>query len=136
MLSATRERASEVTWRIVVTVPAEKDLKSTKGDSIDLFFRVKARDVNGAMVYRNITGAIVTSQVRLAAEATSVQFAFTCTLADQTTTPGGVLIHASPTQTTGVVGDSSVYDVQIAFTAEDVRTVLAGTITWIPEVTR
>lgn len=123
-----------------MTQPAALDIALYQGDSFDLFVRVKARDTGGTMVYQNLTGATPKCQMRAAKNNPTVLIEFTCTLSNQTTTPGGVLIHATPANTLGLVATSpgapNVWDLEILYSNGDKKTILAGNASVTAEVTR
>lgn len=119
-----------------MTTPATFNITMTRGDSYDLFFRVKARDAGGTLVYQNLTGATVTAQYRETVDSVSALASFVATLSDQGTMPGGVLLHLSPATTAALTQLTGVWDCQIAYSADDVKTVLSGTVTVNKDVTR
>lgn len=123
-----------------MTKPATQDIDIYQGDSFDLFVRVKARDAGGTMVYQNLTGATPKAQIRQSKSNVTVLVEFTCTLSNQTTTPGGVLVHATPAQTAALAATSpgapNVWDLEILYSNGDKRTILAGNASVTAEVTR
>lgn len=119
-----------------MTTPATFDISIYQGDSYDLFFRVKARNALGDMVYQDLTGATGKAQVRADKTTATVAAEFTCTLSNQSTTPGGMLLHLAPAATTGLTITAGVWDCQITYSNGDVKTVLAGNVTVTKEVTR
>ena len=120
-----------------MTTPATLDLSIYKGDSFDVFLRIKTRNpTTQVMEYKDLTGATVKAQVRTAKGAATADAEFTCTIQDQVATPGGVLLHLDPTQTSAMtLTKAGVWDCQVAFSATDVRTVLAGAVTLTQDVT-
>lgn len=119
-----------------MTTPATYAPEIYQGDSWDLFFRVKARDGSGNMVYQDLTGATPKSQLRATAASGTVLAELTCTLSDQGTTPGGVLVRLSPAQSAALVPGTAEWDCEILYASGDKRTVLKGTATITAEVTR
>jgi hypothetical protein len=119
-----------------VTTPAKFDPEIYQGDSWDLFFRVKARDAGGNLVYQDLTGSTAKAQFRVAASATTILAELTCTLSDQVATTGGVLVRLSPAQSAGLVPGNAKWDCEISYPNGDKRTVLAGDVTVTAEVTR
>lgn len=119
-----------------MTTPASYDLAIYQGDSYDLFFRVKARDTNGVLVYQDLTGSTVKAQYRANAASSTVLLEFSCSLSNQSTTAGGVLVHASAAQTTALAVMTGMWDCQITYPSGDVKTVLRGNVTVTTEITR
>lgn len=119
-----------------MTTPAVFDPEVYQGDSWDLFFRVKARDAGGNLVYQDLTGATPKAQFRPNAASSTITAELTCTLSNQSTTPGGVLVRLSPAQSAGLAPGNLVWDCEISYSNGDKRTVLAGAVTVIAEVTR
>lgn len=116
--------------------PGTHDLDIYKGDSFELFFRIRETDVNGDPAgYVNLTGRVPKAQIRASASSGTVLAEFTAALADQTTAPGGVLLTLTPAQTAALT--NGVWDVQLTTTATgDTKTYLRGTVTVTDEVTR
>lgn len=121
-----------------MTKPATQDIEIMQGDSFDLFFRVKARDAGGTLVYQNQTGNTCKAQYRATkSSASPVLVEFVCSMANQTTTPGGWLIHATPALTAGLSPTTNgVWDVEISYANGDKKTVLAGAVTVFAQVTQ
>lgn len=119
-----------------MTNPAPLDLTIYQGDSHDIFFRLKARDGSGNMVYKDITGCTVKAQIRATKDAATPLAEYTATLSDQTTTTGGCLLHLDPDVTAAIVADLGVWDCEVGFSATDKKTILAGNVTFTKEVTR
>jgi len=124
--------------------PAKHDIEIRRGDTYELFFRVRTRvwnpttEVWEAGAYRDLTGYEVTAQLRTAADAATVEIEFTCVLTNQTTVPGGVLVRATPAQTQALIITAGVYDVQLDpdGTGDDKYTYLEGDVTITKDVTR
>lgn len=119
-----------------MTTPATFDIELYQGDSYDLFFRVKARDNTGSLVYQDLTGCTAKAQIRPNAASTTVSVEMSATISDQTTLTGGVLLHITAVQSAALTITNGVWDVQITYPSGDVRTVLAGTVIVTAEVTR
>lgn len=119
-----------------MTTPATFDLSIYQGDSYDLFFRVKARNGIGDLVYQDLTGATAKAQIRATKETASVLAEFTCSLSNQTSTPGGVLCRLTPATTAAITATAGVWDCEILYANGDKKTVLAGNVTFTKEVTR
>lgn len=119
-----------------MTVPAPKDLTITRGDSVDMLVRFKMRDVNGLMSYPVlVAGDVGKAQIRSTADSVAVLAEFTCTNVDQGTTPSGVFLHLTSAQTTSIVATAGVWDFQITFSNGDCKTILAGEVTFIKDIT-
>jgi hypothetical protein len=93
-----------------------------------LLFRLK--DDDG--VYLDLTGCTPKSQVKDSVGGTLI-VEFVADLADQTTTPGGVLLSLDHTAATGVA--NGVWDFQVTYPDGSVYTYLYGTVTVTGEVT-
>lgn len=123
-----------------MTTPAPKDLTIYQGDSFDLLVRVKGRNAaTGVMEYLNLTGVTPKAQVRANEAATQVLAEITCTITDQVATPGGVLLHLDPaiTQTIALTTTQKhKWDLQLQWSATEVRTVLKGNVSVESDVTR
>lgn len=126
--------------------PYQHDIEIYRGDTFELFFRVRTRVWNPALnggaggyepgPYRDLTGFAGTSQVRSTADAVDpAALDFTVTIADQITTTGGVLVRATPALTAALVISAGVYDVQLA-DGTDKFTYIKGGVTVDPDVTR
>jgi hypothetical protein len=122
-------------------VPASQDITIYQGDTWDdLFFRVRNRVYNSstgeyeAGSYVDLTGYTAKAEIRPTPGGNLI-VAMTVTLSNQSTTPGGVLLSLTPTQTAGLPTSGGVYDVQLTSGAGVKRTYLAGKVTVIPEVT-
>jgi hypothetical protein len=120
--------------------PAEHDIEIYRGDTFELFFRVRTRTWDGTAwvpgAYRDLTGFTPTAQMRSSADAADpAALTFVCTLANQTTTPGGVLVRATPALTAGLAIMAGVYDVQLS-DGTDKFTYLKGAVAVDPDVTR
>lgn len=116
--------------------PGTHNLEIYKGDSFEIFFRIRNTDANGdPAAYVDLTGRVPKAQVRASASAGTVLAEFTATLANQTTAPGGVLLTLSPAQTAALT--NGVWDVQLTTTATgETKTYLRGTVMVMDEVTR
>lgn len=116
--------------------PAPLDLEIYKGDTCEVFFRLRAKNTDGtAGAYINLTGCTPKAQIRATSVALPVIAEFVATLSDQNTVPGGVLLKLSPATTAAIVATSGVWDAQITNAATDVSTYLAGTVTFTSDVT-
>jgi hypothetical protein len=118
--------------------PADYNIEIYKGDTYELFVRVRERLANGDPGdYLDLTGATGKAQVRASEASPTVVAEFTVTLGNQTLTPGAVLLSLSSAETTAMVlASAGRWDFQITFADGKVRTLLRGTATLILEVTR
>lgn len=117
-----------------MALPAQKNITIYQGDTYELIFRLK--DTNGD--YVNLTGCTAKSQIRATASTGTVAAEFTATILTQSgATLGGVSLTLSAA-TTGALSLTTpgVWDVQLTWPDNTVRTYLAGTVTLTREVTR
>lgn len=122
-----------------MTTPAKQDIKIRRGDSWDLFFRVKGRSALGDLVYLDLTGCTPKAQIRATSESATVLQEITCTLTDQNTLPGGVLLRLEDSDTSDLAATTSAkWDVEIKWPGVngDRKTVLEGTVTVTTDITR
>ncbi len=105
--------------------PVIKDFTLVRGDSKDIYVGLGR---NGSRI--NLTGCTITGQARVTEDAATADLTFVCTLANQTTDPGGAICHISKTESALVTATKLGYDIQVAFAnGIDTTTFLAGTIT-------
>lgn len=117
--------------------PATLNLDIYRGDSKDVYFRVRDKNTDGSPgPYKVLTGATPKSQIRADKNNPAVLAEFTASLDDQVARPGGVLLHLTGAQTTAITPDTAVWDVQVTHANGDVTTYLAGTVTITGDVTR
>jgi hypothetical protein len=122
--------------------PAAKDIVLYQGDDYSFFFRVRERvwdDFTNQWVpgnYVNLTNWSGKSQIRATASSGTILAEFTVVFPNQATTPGGVLLQLTDTQTAALVNPTAVWDVELVNTTNERRTFIAGIVTVIPEVTR
>lgn len=121
-----------------MTTPAPQDITLTRGDSWDMLFRVKGKDALGDLIYLDLTGCVATSQIRENEDAAAVVATITCTLTDQVTLPGGVLLRLEDTDTAAIIVDSAMWDVEIKWPGVngDRKTVLSGLVSMTKDITR
>lgn len=119
-----------------MTVPAPFDISVYQGDSFDLLLRIKVRDTSGTLIYQDLTGATAKAQIRATASSSTVLAEFSCSLTNQSTLPGGVLIRLTNAQTTAINADVGVYDAEVTYANGDRHTFISGKVTFIKEVTR
>jgi hypothetical protein len=114
-----------------VTTPATQNITIKRGDSFDLFFRVKGRNAQGDLIYLDLTGVDPAAQIRSSDGVLLV--AFTCTLANQSTLPGGVLLRLEDTDTGPLEAPltNGKWDVELKWPGVngDRKTVLEGNVT-------
>jgi hypothetical protein len=113
-----------------VTTPATQDIVIKRGDSFDLFFRVKGKNAQGDLIYLDLTGVTPKSQIRSDADVMVVEM--TATLANQSTLPGGVLLRLNDTDTEGLTPTVTAHwDVELKWPGVngDRKTVLEGGVT-------
>lgn len=109
-----------------MSAPIPLDFTLVRGDSKDIYLGIGR---NGTRI--DLTGATVSGMARVAEDDVAPKLTFICTLANQTTDPGGVICHIDKTesQALGTVGTLK-YDIQIEFAnGIDRLTPVAGTIT-------
>lgn len=117
-------------------IPATLNITIVRGDTCEIFFRVRGKLSNGQPgEYVNLTGSIAKSQIRATSKAPTVSAEFTCSISNQTTVPGGVLLRLTPIQTAAIIESTGMWDVQLD-TATDTYTYLSGTVTIKDDVTR
>jgi hypothetical protein len=127
--------------------PAVKDITIRRGDTKELFFRVRTKVWNATTSawepgpYKDLTGYTVAAQVRTAKDATSILLTFAVTLgnqADLTNGRGAVLLKIPGTDTAAVplATVTGVYDVQFTEPDGDPFTYLEGNVLFTEDVTR
>lgn len=119
--------------------PWPKDITIRRGDTKELYFRVRSRVWNAALnggaggyeagPYRDLTGWTVLAQIRASKTSTTIEATFSVNLGNQATTPGGCLLRLTPVQTAALSISSGGYDVQLTDTNGDVWTYIEGTVT-------
>lgn len=115
-------------------LPVSKNISLYQGDSFDMKLRLRSMDSLGQPSNPiDLTGATAIAQIRDTAAASSVLTSFTITIPTSTEV-GMVYLSLSPTQTASLT--KGVYDLQITFADNSVRTLLAGSITVTPDVSR
>lgn len=121
-----------------MTIPAPQDIEFTRGDSWDLLARIKGRNAQGDLIYLDLTGVTPTAQIRATIEAATVLAEITCTLTDQGTLTGGVLLRLEDTDTVALTAGMAVWDLELKWPGVDGdrKTVLGGSVTINPDVTR
>jgi hypothetical protein len=126
--------------------PAVHDTSIYRGDTYELFFRVRTQVWNPLLnggagglepgPYRDLTGFTGAAQFRSSPDAVDPpELIFTVTIVDQLVTLGGVLVYASPAQTAAIAISAGVYDVQLS-DGVDKWTYIKGAVAVDPDVTR
>lgn len=117
-------------------IPATVDLKIYKGDTANVYFRVRIRNSDGTPgAYVDLTGGTPKAQIRASTSSNTVIVEFTATLDDQGARPGGVLLTLSAAETAGVAASTGVWDAQVTL-AGVVTTYIGGKVTFTEDVTR
>lgn len=112
-----------------MAAPAKQNLTVTRGDTLTLVVTMTS-DGSTPIV---ITGRTYAAQVRTSPDASSASASFTCTITDGA---NGVLTCTIPAATTATL-NPQVYVWDLQETASGtVATVLTGTVTVSPDVTR
>lgn len=128
-------------------IPYVKDIKIRRGDTKEIFFRVRTKVWNETTSafepgpYKDLTGYTITSQIRQAKSSATPLLTFVITVgnqADVTNGRGAVLMKISGTDTATVPLNitSGVYDVQFTEPDTDVFTYLEGSVAFDEDVTR
>lgn len=122
-----------------MTTPATQNITLKRGDSWDLLARVKGKNALGDLVYLDLTGCTPKAQIRASEDAETPIAEITCTLTDQVTLAGGILLRLEDTATAALAPTTSAkWDLEIKWPGVngDRKTVLAGTVTITADVTR
>lgn len=112
-------------------LPATENLTLYRGDTVRLVRRFKGSDGE----YLDLTGCSAKAQIRTTSTAADVLVEFDCSLTDQVTTKGGVVL-AIPAGLTGDLPGNALWDMQLTHVDLSVRTYLEGTVTAKGQVTR
>jgi hypothetical protein len=115
-----------------VTTAATIDIELKRGDSWDALVRVKGRNGAGDLVYLDLTGVTPKAQIRTTPDATSVLAEITCTITDQVTTTGGVLLRLEDTDTSSLQATTNAkWDLELKWPGVngDRKTVVEGNVT-------
>jgi hypothetical protein len=116
-------------------LPAVKNLEIYQGDTFSMFMRLRMKNAAGLPgEYINLTGLTGKAEIRPSAESTTISAAFTITLSNQTTEPGGVTLELPAATTLNL--SNGVWDLQFKDGTGVVTTYLRGTVTVTKEVTR
>ena len=97
---------------------------------------ITINDPNAPTTPLNLTGYTVRSQARLKYESTSASFTFVCTIQDQVTNTGKVLLYLTDETTAAITKGRYVYDVELESSGGEVARIYQGSITVSPEATR
>jgi len=128
-------------------IPAEKNIVIRRGDTKEIFFRVRTKVWNSGTSswepgpYKDLTGYTIESQVREAKSSVTVLLTFTIILGDQgdpVDGRGAVLmrIHGSLTAAVSTAIAAGVFDVQFTEPDTDPYTYIEGTVEFTEDVTR
>ena len=108
-----------------MSAPVSLDFTLVRGDSKDIYLGI-GRD--GTRI--NLTGGAVSGMARVTEDDAAVALNFVCTLANQTTDPGGVICHISKVESSALTATKLVYDIQVEMpNGIDRITPVAGVIT-------
>ena len=117
--------------------PAEYNITHYQGDTLILPLRIRNVNADGTLgEYEDLTGWVGKAQMRNAADVIVQEFTVTVD-ADQVDNKGLLEVTATHTQTavwTSING--LVWDLQLTNAGGQVRTIIAGTVTVLAEVTR
>lgn len=124
--------------------PGKLDLTLTRGDSFELYFRIRNPSPDGGVTpgdYKDLTGYTGKAQIRTEEDATEVLAELGVTIPDQTVAEnlGGVLITLTKEQaadlpvTSGT--DTHTWDIQLTKAAEN-QTYLKGKVKVNKDTTR
>jgi hypothetical protein len=103
-----------------------------QGDDFELVFRLKNKGTGTPI---NITGCTPKADIKITASDTTVKASFGASILDAT--DGTVKLVLTGTQTAALAaGTALVYDAQLKWPDNKVKTYLSGTIAVLPEVTR
>jgi hypothetical protein len=127
--------------------PAVKDITIRRGDTKEIFFRVRTKVWNGTTSawepgpYKDLTGYTVAAQVRQTKSSNTVLLTFAVTLGNQAEPVNGrgaVLLKIPGSETAGVPTNiaTGVYDVQFTEPDGDPFTYLEGNVLFTEDVTR
>lgn len=113
--------------------PAKLDLFVKRGDTFEVFFRVRERVLVGSEYvdgdYVNLTGWTGLCQVRQSEDAATIDVEISVVIADQVASLGGVFMRLTAAQTTALTIASGKYDLQFTKPDTTVHTFLEGTVT-------
>ena len=112
--------------------PAQKDITLYRGDTYELFARIK----DGSGVYRDLTGWVGLAQYRATVDDSTVLATFSVVLGNQTTAPGSFFMRLTDTVTAALTVLSGVYDLQFTFPDGTKGTYMAGKVTVTKDVSR
>lgn len=103
-----------------------------QGDDFELVFRLRDK---GTGLPTNITGCVPKSDLKIAPTDNTPKASFTATLKNPT--DGTVSLVLTATQTAALAaGVNLVYDAQLKWPDNKIKTYLTGTVVILPEVTR
>lgn len=114
-------------------IPAAYNLTLYQGDEFSMTLRMRLADSSPEV----LTGKVVTGQIRGLATDAAPMVTFTCTVSNQATNPGELVVFLPVTESVKLVAGKAVYDVQTAnVDGTGVATRIAGKVTISAQVTR
>ena len=122
-----------------MALPDSRNLSIYKGDTFSFSFRLRAKNSYGVPAdYVDLTGATAKAQIRATEDSNTIIQEFTCVIPDQTVpeNKGKVILSISAADTGASGFVNGVWDVQLTWPDNTVRTYLRGTTQVIKEVTR
>jgi hypothetical protein len=120
--------------------PATFDFPMTRGDTFEIFTRVKEMVLVGSEYveggYVNLSGWTGLMQVRQSEDAATVDATFSIVIADQGATLGGFFIRMTAATSAALTITTGKYDLQFTLPSGEVYTFLRGTITVTKDYSR
>lgn len=122
--------------------PVTRKIEIYQGDTFVFYFRIRTKVYDEQVLawipsnYLDLTGSTVLAQVRASVASSVVLATFSATLTNQTTTPGGITLTLTPTQTSALPSTGGVWDVQVTNGSGVVRTYINGEVAVLQEVSR
>lgn len=114
-------------------IPASYNLTLYQGDEFSMTLRLRLADAT----LENLTGKIATGQVRALASDAAPMATFTCTVSNQVTNPGEIVILLPVTESAKLLAGNGVFDIQTANAdGTGVNTRIGGKVVIRPQVTR
>ena len=114
--------------------PGSYPLELYRGDTYRKRFRLNSKAPDGTPVPLDLTGWKGKAQIRPSFGG-EILVEFTVTIEDQVESPGQFTIYATDEVTATLQAPTGVWDVQFT-KAGEVRTMLAGSVVILPDVTR
>lgn len=122
----------------MASLPAQKPITIYQGDTFDLVLRLRAKTATGGRgSYMDLTGCVGQAEIRETTSSTTVLATFDVEVPTQEDVNLGVVsLQLTPEQTAAIAVTSAVWDFQLTFPDDSVRTVLYGPVTVWNQVTR